>query len=410
MDTNQPTIPETNDLPPTVAGQDFQAPEVPVNVPPVENTPAAVPPTPKQKNKLMPILLIVLILTILGVGGMYAYKNFFVKVPEPTPTPIATPESTPDPTADWETYTNTKRGYSMRYPTDWTVKEVSENRPEFKDKVEYIVFYSPTKDYALTFSIRKKGETVKLTGRTGTSAGDFVDGTPIYINDNVVPVRNLMFENKLKAVFYYQTDTGMFSLDGYEAYADFDRITYDQDNETDLSKSPQLLLLVANQILSTFKFTDENSTVDTSNWKTFSDAQYGIVLKYPENQYTIDNPPKIDCPTPVDDTITRCNLSVIDSCSSFECTDMITITVYLDPNDPTYKSNLNDLSGAFSSSKIVDSNIDGIPVKMRTYPDAQQIVIAQIYYLTTSKHSYIIYGKPNDPTFNKIISTLKISK
>ena len=410
MENNQPPIPETNDLPPTVPGQEFQAPEVSVNVPPVENKPSVTPSTPKAKSKLMPILLIVLILVLLGVGGIYAYKNFFVKTPEPTPTPISTPEVTPDPTADWKTYTNNKRGYSMRYPTDWTTKEVSEERPQFGDKVEYVVFYSPTKDYALTFGVRNKGETVKLTGRTGTSEGDFVEGTPIYINNNTVPAKNLVSQNKLKAVFYYQTNTGTFSLDGREAYADFDRITYDQNHETDLSKSQQQLLLIANQILSTFKFTDETSITDISKWKTFSDNQYGISFKYPENQYTKDNPPKIDCPTPADNTITRCTLSVINACSSFECTDTITITVYLDPNDSTYKSTLNDFSGAFASSKIVDSNINGIPVKMRTYSYAQNIVIAQIYYVTTSKHSYIIYGKPNDSIFNQVISTLKISQ
>jgi len=34
--------------------------------------------------------------------------------PTPTPEVVATP--TPDPTADWETYTNTKYGYSIKYP------------------------------------------------------------------------------------------------------------------------------------------------------------------------------------------------------------------------------------------------------------------------------------------------------
>lgn len=121
MENNQPTIPETNDLPPTVAGQEFQAPEVPVNIPPVENNPPAVPPAPKTKSKLMPILSIVLILVILGVGGLYAYKNFFAKETEATPTPISTPESTPSPATSVEaiiTNTGTVSG-KLCYPSSF---------------------------------------------------------------------------------------------------------------------------------------------------------------------------------------------------------------------------------------------------------------------------------------------------
>ncbi|MEI6477642.1 MAG: hypothetical protein WCO52_01520 [bacterium] len=38
-----------------------------------------------------------------------------------TPTPTATPTATPDPTANWKVYTNTKMGFSFKYPTDWKV-------------------------------------------------------------------------------------------------------------------------------------------------------------------------------------------------------------------------------------------------------------------------------------------------
>lgn len=99
--------------------------ETPTNVPSVENNPPSVPPALKPKNKLIPILLIILILTVLGVGGMFAYKNFFVKAPTPTPTPVSTPEPTPDPTADWKTYSN--KLFSFKYPPTWDTYLMGEN-------------------------------------------------------------------------------------------------------------------------------------------------------------------------------------------------------------------------------------------------------------------------------------------
>ncbi len=45
---------------------------------------------------------------------------------QPTPTPeFATP--TPDPTADWQTYTNTEYGYSIKYPREWDLVEPGSN-------------------------------------------------------------------------------------------------------------------------------------------------------------------------------------------------------------------------------------------------------------------------------------------
>lgn len=96
---NQSPISQQTDLPPVV-----ENPQAPItDVTDVKENPAVspftpvAPETPKQKSKLMPILLIVLILAVLGAGGLFAYKNFFVKTPEPTPTPETTPATTTDP-------------------------------------------------------------------------------------------------------------------------------------------------------------------------------------------------------------------------------------------------------------------------------------------------------------------------
>ena len=146
-----------------------------------------------------------------------------------------------------------------------------------------------------------------------------------------------------------------------------------------------------------------------TSWKTYTDPVYGFSFKYPENQDGKANPPKTVCPKPLDGDITRCILSVVESCSNSDCTDSINVQVYLNPKDVTYESSLADFTGSLASTKIVDSSIGGLQAKMRIYQDPQPSM-AQIYYVTGSKYSYILYGGPNDVISNQILSTFKFTK
>lgn len=85
-------------------------------------TPQVVIEQPKQSNFLV-ILLSVLLFISVSIAGFFAFQTQklvkelnLVKV---TPTPITMVEPTIDPTADWKTYTNTKIGFTMRYPDTW---------------------------------------------------------------------------------------------------------------------------------------------------------------------------------------------------------------------------------------------------------------------------------------------------
>ena len=78
----------------------------------------------QKKKILIGLGAFVGILILAGVAfGVYKYTQRQISI-EPTeePTPeVATP--TPDPTADWQTYTNTKYGYSIKYPTGTEIVE-----------------------------------------------------------------------------------------------------------------------------------------------------------------------------------------------------------------------------------------------------------------------------------------------
>jgi len=83
-----------------------------------------------KPHKLKILIGILGVLILVGaVFGIYKYAQRQIPL-EPTEEPtleVATP--TPDPTADWETYTNTKYGFSIRYPKNYTSQEYGPSGP-----------------------------------------------------------------------------------------------------------------------------------------------------------------------------------------------------------------------------------------------------------------------------------------
>lgn len=69
------------------------------------------------------ILFVVLALILGAIGGYYYSKNKEGKTTTSTVTPTSTSTTTSDETASWKTYTNSKYGYSIKYPTNWAYRE-----------------------------------------------------------------------------------------------------------------------------------------------------------------------------------------------------------------------------------------------------------------------------------------------
>jgi hypothetical protein len=77
---------------------------------------------PKKKNGFVVFLVILLALISVGSLGYWAYQKYFAPSPSASPKPSAQeviPTATPDLTANWKTYTNSKYGYSFKYPEIW---------------------------------------------------------------------------------------------------------------------------------------------------------------------------------------------------------------------------------------------------------------------------------------------------
>jgi hypothetical protein len=107
-----------------------------------EYTPPAQTPLPPPKNNsgiFMNIFLLLLgILIGLALGKTTLLQT--LRIPylsaTPTPTPIPSPTPIPDPTANWKTYTNTKNNYLFKYPTNWTLNDLTEG-------LQVEIYYQP---------------------------------------------------------------------------------------------------------------------------------------------------------------------------------------------------------------------------------------------------------------------------
>lgn len=110
----------------------------------------------KQKGYILPIIGLTTFVLIISTGAYFLGKNNQSTSTQQAPSSIIanppkivpSPTSTPDPTANWKTYSNTKYGYSLKYPTSVTLREDNTyyHYLEFKkinaSQGEFAVFYA----------------------------------------------------------------------------------------------------------------------------------------------------------------------------------------------------------------------------------------------------------------------------
>jgi hypothetical protein len=218
------------------------------------------------------IILAIVITAIVVGGGVYLWQNKSmsnqyspttqtlnsVSTPTATSTP-SSPQS--NPIAGWLTYTNTKYGYQINYPSDWTLKQNRTVHPGAEGVypvIEYLTFLSPNKHYYLEFGLKRDGENIGIVSRTGTGGGNIVASGEIKLGDANVTVDKLIDNRKVKLVFYDNSGAKgkagvSFVIGNFDGYAEFGSMVNVNYDQIDIGNAPELD--TANQILSTFKFT-----------------------------------------------------------------------------------------------------------------------------------------------------------
>jgi len=253
--------------------------------------PMAPPPQPASSG-IPKILLVILALFILITITAGAYvlgtkKEQATTAPTPTPLPSEVPLSGTkegDITANWKTYKNTKYNFSFSYPPVFTVKETQKNLKTDEGIIDR---------FNLSFT------TNTLVNGDKDWSGFSVDVHPVNpdtsINDyykklekpgeasfNVKPIEKIGNAQEAAEIQTISSGWNAYKLKNkLYTIMNFQNTNVFPNGSDDINK-------FFSQILSTFKFTpaspaggDQNKTIDTSNWKTYSTSKFSF--QYPSN-------------------------------------------------------------------------------------------------------------------------------
>lgn len=100
--------------------------DTPVVQPPIppDAPPPPLPPKPKNYSGVLIGILLFLIGILVGLALSKTTILPTLRIPylgvKPTPTPISSPTPTPDPTAGWKTYFNNDENFIIKYPNSWS--------------------------------------------------------------------------------------------------------------------------------------------------------------------------------------------------------------------------------------------------------------------------------------------------
>jgi len=250
MENPSPAIPPTS---PTIQPQKSPS-DLPVIKPTEEE---------KPKNKLVPFLVF-LFIAALGVAGYFGWQNYQLKLEKEVvnvqPEPSLVVEI--DETANWEAYSNKKYGFSFKYPNSWKVEE--SDTTSFNDNNWLFITLAKEEYYQ---PIPKGKPHIKISVEESINKDHF----SIYKNTTVID--NMTVAGRTAEIRQHNVS----SINEYYVLFTTGDKTFQYTSERHSEDSNQLKIL--NQVLSTFKFMDEED--ETAGWETYTNDEYKYSLKYP---------------------------------------------------------------------------------------------------------------------------------
>lgn len=226
------------------------------------------------KKWLIPTLIGAVLLS-LGLAGYFAYQNFQLKKEQPnlgqaTPTPTSNiPSPTTDQTTNWKTYKNDAHKFTFKYPSDWQVG-LFKHAPDMLTLQPQSSFVEEAQKNSIVIAITNHclntqcltvfnlDEMVTQWNATKLSETT-IDGVKVY---------KVSFSDKKSGYMFIKGDD-FFSL------------------------ATDTYLTELNQILSTFKFSEQTNTAPTAvsnakkisysvpaGWITTTDSSNAFQLSY----------------------------------------------------------------------------------------------------------------------------------
>jgi len=156
-------------------------------------------------------------------------------------------------------------------------------------------------------------------------------------------------------------------------------------------------------------------TVDPlDGWKTYRNDQLGIEFRYPDSSATVEALPNCNGACTSDNPPVMYDLAVNDptDCEHGGCTDYFQMTIFVDPNSPTFHYYQTLLP---PKTKYIDSVLGGLIFKELVNLNGTKMVggigTEEQFYTSTSKYGYFIKtGSLTNPVVKAIISSLKFTE
>lgn len=288
MDPTHPDQPAqpTQPVPPVVP-----QPEIPVvqpqpTPPPVQTPPPQEPFPPAVEahdapHRSFPIKKVLIGVCILLVLGLISTGAYVMGARQSKPKPAAmvapptapTPYPTVDPTESWQVYTNTTHGYKVSYPNNWFIypDKLGGRVEQYKATLLSSVDLSsqldnprgldiPNTESTLTISLVAidKLESESIDDYLTRNAISPLPSQKVIIGDGIV---GRMGSSDIATVIYFSSMNKIYSF----SYRNI----------------PEEKKDTINKIISTFQFTEQPISIDTSTWKTYTNDKIGYSVQYP---------------------------------------------------------------------------------------------------------------------------------
>lgn len=269
MDSDNTATPSVLEINPEAQNNEIVS-EVDTKIPPV--------PPAKRRKKLIIIIAIILLLVSAGIVGAYLLLNRQTSQPSPSPGPEAS--STPDPTAGWQTYNNQSAQISFKYPPQ--LSEVLGEGGSYvagptTGKAGIVTGFEDESTVSPNTDAPYDGFTVYHQAVSDLKADPFYFDQ--YLESELNDVKQSPRGNP-NATLSSQTigDTKFYYIDTGNNVRPYYTISSDNTQIVVFSRiyKNNSFLATFDQILSTFKFTS-----DTSNWKTYTNKEYGFEIVFP---------------------------------------------------------------------------------------------------------------------------------
>lgn len=265
---------------------EVNTPNQPINPPITPIQPVSKP--VNNKKGFLPIIFGLLLLLVLAGGGVYYLgkqnnnrTNQSSNITtQPTQAPISTIPTKitiPDPTVNWKTYTNKKYGIEFKYPPELQLQENVDN-VRILQNMSYI------------FEVRKINTNDDIETWWSKASRDYI--TPFILSKTQFNQKSAYyFKQNTKDVqvpmdMYAIKMTGYILTISYEVPFNLDLYSNDTSKEgykTANEEFAKMTQITINQILSTFKFTDQNQAVISPSSSTPDLSFFNLLVSQDTN-------------------------------------------------------------------------------------------------------------------------------